>query len=88
MMSVRYRKPTDGSTSTAISNHSWGTAIDFKIVGHSAPANTGHKIPRFIAVMLPSFNRNGWYSGIGFHDTMHFEVSEDTIRIAGETTAP
>jgi hypothetical protein len=56
MLNVRYRKPTSGKKSTQISNHSWGTAIDFKIVGKKAPGNTGGKIPRFIALMIPFFN--------------------------------
>jgi hypothetical protein len=80
MLNVRYRKPTSGKKSTQISNHSWGTAIDFKIVGKKAPGNTGGKIPKFIAVMIPFFNEAGWFSGIAFHDTMHFEVAEETIR--------
>jgi hypothetical protein len=80
MLNVRYRKPTSGKKSTKISNHSWGTAIDFKVIGHSAPGNTKGNVPRFIAVMLPHFNAHGWYSGIGFHDTMHFEVSDGTIK--------
>lgn len=80
MECVRYRKPTSGKKSTAISNHSWGTAVDFKIVGYKAPGKTGTTIPKFIAVMLPYFNKAGWYSGIAFHDTMHFEVAEETIR--------
>src|SRR5512143_699757 len=41
MLCTRMRKPTSGKKSTLISNHSWGTAIDFKIVGFDAPANTG-----------------------------------------------
>jgi D-alanyl-D-alanine carboxypeptidase-like protein len=80
MLCTRYRKPTSGKKSTAISNHSWGTAIDFKIVGFPAPGNTGQTIPKFIAILLPHFNKAGWFSGIAFHDTMHFEVSEETIR--------
>lgn len=80
MLCTRYRKPTSGKKSTEISNHSWGTAIDFKIDGYDAPRNTGNSIPRFIAVLLPYFNRSGWYSGIAFNDTMHFEVAEETIR--------
>ena len=80
MLCTRYRKPTSGRKSTAISNHSWGTAIDFKIVGFDAPGNTGRTIPKFIALLLPHFNRAGWFSGIAFHDTMHFEVSEEMIR--------
>jgi hypothetical protein len=80
MLNVRYRKPTSGKPSTKISNHAWGTAIDFKILGHSPPGNTGGKIPRFIATLLPFFNEAEWYSGIGFNDTMHFEVSDGLIR--------
>lgn len=80
MLVVRLRRPTSGLPSTKISNHSWGTAIDMKLIGHSSPANTGDHIPRFIAVLLPYFNNEGWYSGISFHDTMHFEVAEETIQ--------
>jgi D-alanyl-D-alanine carboxypeptidase-like protein len=80
MLCTRMRKPTSGKKSTLISNHSWGTAIDFKIVGFDAPANTGQSIPRFIAILLPHFNKAGWFSGIAFHDTMHFEVADETIR--------
>ncbi|WP_189478832.1 M15 family metallopeptidase [Mesorhizobium sp. M1E.F.Ca.ET.063.01.1.1] len=79
MLAVRYRRPTNGHPSTKISNHSWGTAIDFRLVGHDPPANTHGMIPRFIAVLLPFFNGAGWYSGISFSDTMHFEVADDTI---------
>jgi D-alanyl-D-alanine carboxypeptidase len=80
MLVVRLRRPTSGISSTKISNHAWGTAIDMKIIGHSSPGNTGHSIPRFIAVLLPFFNEEGWFSGIAFHDSMHFEVAEGTIR--------
>jgi hypothetical protein len=80
MLSVRMRKPTDGSVSKKISNHAWGTAVDFKIAGFDAPANTGHTVPRFIAILIPLLNAVGWYSGVGFRDTMHFEVSEERIR--------
>ena len=79
MLVVRYRKPTSGHPSTKISNHSWGTAIDFRILGHDPPGNTHDMIPRFIAVLLPLFNAAGWYSGIGFADTMHFEVADGTM---------
>jgi hypothetical protein len=80
MLCVRYKEPTDGSASDQPSNHSWGTAIDFKLLGHDAPGNTGNVVPRFIAIMAPFFNSAGWYSGIGFHDTMHFEVANETIK--------
>jgi hypothetical protein len=80
MLVVRLRRPTSGIPSKKISNHAWGTAIDMKIIGHSSPGNTGHSIPGFIASLLPFFNEEGWFSGIAFHDTMHFEVAEGTIR--------
>jgi hypothetical protein len=80
MLNVRYRNPTSGRKSTQISNHSWGTAIDFNLVGKEAPGNTGREIPKFIAVLIPFFNKAGWFSGIAFHDSMHFEVADSTIR--------
>lgn len=80
MISVRLRKPTDGSVSKAISNHAWGTAVDLKLVEGVAPGNTHDHVPRYIAILVPYFNRAGWFSGIAFHDTMHFEVAEETIR--------
>ncbi|HEY6900635.1 MAG TPA: M15 family metallopeptidase [Puia sp.] len=80
MLVVRLRRPTSGKPSDQISNHSWGTAVDFKIIGHSSPGDTGHSIPRFIAVLLPFLNAEGWFSGIAFHDTMHFEVADETIK--------
>lgn len=79
MLNVRYRKPTSGAASTLISNHSWGTAIDFTLLGLDAPGNTHDAVPRFISVLIPHFNRAGWYSGVGFHDSMHFELAEGTI---------
>lgn len=80
MFSVRLRKPTDGSVSKEISNHAWGTAIDFKLVGATVPGNTGSVVPRFIAILVPFFNEAGWFSGIAFRDMMYFEVAEQTIR--------
>lgn len=54
--------------------------MDFKVVGFDAPANTGGSVSAFIALLIPLFNKVGWYSGVGFRDTMHFEVSEERIR--------
>lgn len=79
MLVVRLRRPTSGAPSTQISNHSWGTALDFRLVGMESPTNTHDKVPRFIAVMLSAFNKAGWFSGIAFHDTMHFEVADQTM---------
>jgi hypothetical protein len=80
MLNVRYRHPTSGRKSTQISNHAWGTAIDFNLFRRKPPGNTGREVPKFIAVLIPFFNKAGWFSGIAFHDSMHFEVAEGTIR--------
>ena len=80
MLCVRRRKPTSGAISKKLSNHSWGTAVDFKIVGFDAPGNTKQNVPKFIAVMVPLFNKEGWLSGIAFNDSMHFEVADETIK--------
>ena len=80
MLCVRLRKPTSGQPSTKVSNHAWGTAVDFNIDGKDPPGNTGQKVPRGIAILVPFFNKAGWYSGIAFHDDMHFEVAEETIK--------
>jgi hypothetical protein len=79
MLCVRLRRPTRGGASTHLSNHSWGTAVDLKLKGAAPPAATGAQIPWFIAFLIPFFNRAGWYSGVAFHDDMHFEVADQTI---------
>jgi hypothetical protein len=80
MLVVRLRRPTSGKPSTKISNHAWGTAVDFSVDGKPPAGATGQKVPRGIALLVPFFNKAGWYSGIAFHDDMHFEVAEETIR--------
>ena len=80
MLCVRRRKPTSGAVSKKLSNHSWGTAVDFKIAGFEAPGNTKQNVPKFIAIMIPFFNAEGWLSGIAFNDSMHFEVADETIK--------
>lgn len=80
MLCVRLRKPTSGAPSTHVSNHSWGSAIDFKLVGQEAPGDTGNNVPKWVAILVPFFNQAGWFSGIGFRDDMHFEVADETIR--------
>jgi len=80
MLVVRLRRPTSGRPSSQISNHAWGTAIDFSIEGNPPVGNTGKQVPRGIAMLVPFFNAEGWFSGIAFHDDTHFEVSEEKIR--------
>jgi hypothetical protein len=80
MICVRHRRPPHGSPSREASNHSWGTAVDFKLNDGEAPQNTLPNVPRWVAILVPFFNEAGWYSGIGFDDAMHFEVADETIR--------
>jgi hypothetical protein len=80
MLVVRLRRPTSGKPSLKISNHAWGTAVDFNVDGKPPPGYTGQQVPRGIAILVPFFNKAGWYSGIAFHDDMHFEVSEEKIK--------
>lgn len=69
-----------GST-TAISNHSWGTAIDINING-VLDAYGDRKVQGGLVEIYPIFNKHGWYWGAAFgkEDGMHFECSEQMIR--------
>jgi hypothetical protein len=81
MLCVRLRKPTGGQPSTKLSNHSWGTAIDLTIDGETDTKPDG-RVPLGIAVLIPIFNRFGWFAGAGFahaEDDTHFEVAEETM---------
>ncbi len=69
-----------GSTSS-ISNHSWGMAIDLNLNGQlDAPGNG--KTQRGLAEIAPIFNRHRWYWGASFprEDAMHFEISDQKVR--------
>jgi hypothetical protein len=68
-----------GST-TLISNHSWGSAIDLTIDG--VTDTRGDKKVLFGAHLLaPIFNAQGWFWGAGFttEDAMHFEGGSDLV---------
>ena len=69
-----------GST-TSISNHSWGTAIDLNLNGQLDNPGNG-KTQKGLAKIAPIFNRHKWYWGAGFsrEDAMHFELSDQKIR--------
>lgn len=69
-----------GSTSS-ISNHSWGTAIDLNLNGQ-LDRRGNRKTQRGLAQIAPIFNRHGWYWGAGFptEDAMHFELSDQKLR--------
>jgi hypothetical protein len=77
MLCCRYQR---GST-TAVSNHSWGTAIDLTIAGVLDKRGDG-KVQYGMTLIAPIFNQCGWYWGAGFHveDGMHFEGSCSLIR--------
>ncbi len=69
-----------GST-TAISNHSWATAIDLTLEGELDPfADGGTQLG--LVILAEHFNAEGWYWGAGYgrEDSMHFEASEELIR--------
>jgi hypothetical protein len=69
-----------GST-TGISNHSWGTAVDLKLNG-ILDVRGDDRVMIGLAKIAPIFNRHGWYWGAEFRteDAMHFEVSDERIR--------
>jgi Putative peptidoglycan binding domain/D-alanyl-D-alanine carboxypeptidase len=69
-----------GSTS-AISNHSWGTAVDLKIQGVLDPRGD-NKVQFGLTLIAPIFNRHKWFWGAGFptEDGMHFEISQQLLK--------
>jgi len=69
-----------GST-TSISNHSWGTAIDLTIAG-VLDTRGDNRVQYGLTLVAPAFNRHGWFWGAAFgtEDAMHFEVGEALIR--------
>jgi peptidoglycan hydrolase-like protein with peptidoglycan-binding domain len=77
MLCARYVR---GST-TNVSNHSWGTAIDLYLDGTRDIHGDGQVLSG-LADIAPIFNAHGWYWGAGFgvEDGMHFEPSDQRIR--------
>jgi hypothetical protein len=65
----------------AISNHSWGTAIDLTLNGILDRRGDG-KVQVGLTAIAPIFNRHGWFWGAAFatEDAMHFEVGDQLIR--------
>jgi hypothetical protein len=65
----------------AISNHSWGTAIDLTLNDVLDRRGDG-KVQVGLTTIAPIFNRHGWFWGAAFatEDAMHFEASEQSIR--------
>ena len=69
------------SSRSAVSNHSWGTAIDVKLQGQLDGFGDGGT--QFGLLLLAElFNEEGWYWGAGYRreDSMHFEVGVETLR--------
>lgn len=69
-----------GSTSS-ISNHSWGTAIDLTI-GGVLDARGNSKVQFGLTLIAPIFNRHKWFWGAKFptEDGMHFEISQQLLK--------
>lgn len=68
-----------GSTST-VSNHSWGTAIDLTLTGE-LDVRGDRMVQYGLTLIAPIFNRHGWYWGAGFttEDAMHFEAGHELV---------
>jgi hypothetical protein len=69
------------TTTGAISNHSWGSAIDLTIDGN-LDTRGDNLVQEGLTRIAPIFNRHGWFWGAGFgtEDAMHFEVGDGLIR--------
>jgi len=69
------------TTTGAISNHSWGSAIDLTIDG-ILDTRGDNLVQEGLTRIAPIFNRHGWFWGAGFgtEDAMHFEVGDGLIR--------
>lgn len=68
-------------SSSSISNHSWGSAIDLTLEGElDRFADGGTQFG--LLILAEYFNDEGWYWGATYNreDSMHFEVGEETLR--------
>lgn len=65
----------------AMSNHSWGTAVDIKVDGVLDERGDG-KVQYGLKLIAPIFNKHGWWWGAHYsiEDGMHFEVSINKIK--------
>lgn len=68
-----------GST-TSVSNHSFGTAVDLNIDGKLDDLGDG-RTQLGLTILSDFFNAEGWVWGAAYgrEDSMHFEVSEEKI---------
>lgn len=76
MLCVRFVR----GSNTAISNHSWGCAIDLTLEGKLDFRGDG-KVQNGLKRLHPIFNRHGFFWGAAFRteDAMHFEVSRQLL---------
>lgn len=76
MLCCRYIR----GSKTAISNHSWGTAVDVKLKG-VLDRRGDNMVQVGLALMAPIMNQHGWYWGAAFgtEDAMHFEASRSLV---------
>jgi peptidoglycan hydrolase-like protein with peptidoglycan-binding domain len=76
MLCCRYIR---GST-TNISNHSWGTAVDLTLKG-VLDKRGDNMVQVGLSLMAPIMNQHGWYWGAAFgtEDAMHFEASRSLV---------
>jgi hypothetical protein len=68
-----------GST-TSVSNHSWGSAVDLTLEGKLDGFGDGGT--QFgLLILAEYFNDEGWFWGAAYNreDSMHFEVGEETL---------
>lgn len=67
-------------SSTSISNHAWGTAIDLTLNG-VLDVYGNDTVQYGLTLIAPIFNRHGWYWGAAFRkeDGMHFECGRDLV---------
>lgn len=77
MVCARFQR----NSTVAISNHSWGTAVDLTLKGVLDEHGDG-RVQVGLTRIAPIFNRHRWYWGAGFpkEDGMHFELSDEKIR--------
>jgi len=69
------------TTTHAISNHSWGSAIDLTLDG-ILDTRGDNLVQEGLTRIAPVFNRHGWFWGAGLstEDAMHFEAGDGLIR--------
>lgn len=68
-------------SNSAISNHSFGTAIDITLEGELDPFADG-TMQLGLVILAEYFNDEGWFWGGGYtrEDGMHFEVGEEILK--------